>query len=313
MKDSELIYNVERAMEHDKRAFETLYQYTYSRMYALVYGLCSNKNDVEDILQEGYTTAFLKIRTLDEKRAFYSWLRKIIINTWRNYSRKESKKHTNDVYETEIYNLEDNMMEPSPYDVVEDTIIREQILKLVDSLSESQRVCMILYYYDNMKMEEIADALDIPLGSVKSRLHYGRKRLGSAIKEQNLFSLNLLVPSAAADRMKPGIFMNILAALEEASKSSAAAAVAKTTGGGLALKLARSRLWEASRPWQSFPSSEYRKTAPLSICPIQRRPPRQRIRRPPPPRQQHSRLLRFNTRRSAAVLPLPNIPAASAV
>lgn len=237
MNNSELIYNVERAIEHDNRAIETLYKYTYSRMYALVYGLCCNKNDVEDILQEGYTTAFLKINTLDEKKAFYSWLRKIIINTWRNYSRKKTIKHTNSTYETEIYDLENQMIEPSPYDVVEDAIIREQILKIVESLPENQRVCIVLYYYDNMNMDEIADALDIPLGSVKSRLHYGRKRLCSAIKEDNLFSLNLLIPIATADKANSNIFTKVMTTLEAASKGTSAAAAAKTAGSGLALKL----------------------------------------------------------------------------
>lgn len=234
MTNSELIFNVERAIQHDNHAIEALYQYTYSRMYALVYGLCRNKNDIEDILQEGYTTAFLKLNTLQEKGAFYNWLRKIMINSWREYSRSASAKPANDTYEMEHYNLEARLMEPSPYDVVEDSIIREQIFKMLDNLPENQRICMILYYYDNMTMEEIADALEIPLGSVKSRLYYGRKKLGNAIKEENLFSINLLMSTTAAD--SASVLAKVLATLEGTSKGTVAATAAKTAGSGLVLK-----------------------------------------------------------------------------
>ena len=70
MNNSEIITCVNGALSHDQKSVERLYQYTYPNASALARHLCSNPNDVDDILQESYITAFTQLATLREKAAF---------------------------------------------------------------------------------------------------------------------------------------------------------------------------------------------------------------------------------------------------
>lgn len=234
-----MIYNVERAAKQDREAIEALYNYTYPRMYALVCRLCSDKNDVEDILQESYTTAFLKLDTLKEKAAFYNWLKKIVVNQWRNYSRDKSYLGTTTLYDPTKDVADSQLTQPSAYDVVAYSETTDELWTLVNQLPENQRICVVLYYYEEMKLEDIAEVLQIPVGSVKSRLHYSRDRLKKELEQRGLNAGALLSAPAAKGTVAANteLLAKVLAALETASKGSTAVAAEATTGGGLLLRL----------------------------------------------------------------------------
>lgn len=225
-------------MKQDRKAIEALYNYTYPRMYALVCRLCSDQNDVEDILQESYTMAFLKLDTLKEKAAFYNWLKKIVINQWRNYSRNKSYLETTTLYDATKDITDAQLTQPSAYDVVAHSETTDELWSLVNRLPDNQRICVILYYYEEMKLEEIAEVLQIPVGSVKSRLHYGRERLKKELEQRGLHAGVLLSAPAAKGTVAANteLLTKVLAALETASEGSAAVA-AETTGGGVLLRL----------------------------------------------------------------------------
>lgn len=239
MDKSELIYNVERAGNQDHQAIEALYNYTYPRMYALVCRLCSDQNDAEDILQESYTTAFLKLDTLKEKAAFYNWPKKIVINQWRNYSREKSYLETTTLYDATKDITDSQLTEPSSYDVVAYSETTDELWTLVNQLPENQRICVILHYYEEMKLEDIAEVLQIPLGSVKSRLYYSRNHLKKKLEQRGLNAGNVLSAHAAKGiaAANSELLSKVLAALEAASKSSAATVAAEATCGGLMMRL----------------------------------------------------------------------------
>ena len=230
-----LIQLVNQAEENNQKAIEELYRMTYSVMYSLAMTLCENHSDAEDILQESYIRAFSKLDTLAEKAAFINWLRKIVVNVWRNYhSRKITMPEVNlsDAPEESVLLYEE---QDSPSELAEKAETDRAIRSIVDGLPENQRVCMLLFYYENMKIEEIADVLEIPVGSVKSRLHYGRKAVEKGLKSRGLFSGGLLVaPKAAigAEAADSALLAKILAALQTAANSGSA-----VSAGGIAFKL----------------------------------------------------------------------------
>ncbi|MGN0474250.1 MAG: RNA polymerase sigma factor [Acutalibacteraceae bacterium] len=188
MKTSELINYVDRAMENDRDAIEAIYNYTYAGMYSLTYSLCRNKDAAEDILQESYIAAFAGLHTLRYKGEFWKWLKGIVINKWRDYSKSNVIFSDALEYDSaeEQFELEHPQM--SIHEKLENEQKNSELWRLVNELPENQRVCIILFYYEDMSVDEIAQALQIPAGSVKSRLHYGRGRLKRMLQESDWFA-----------------------------------------------------------------------------------------------------------------------------
>ena len=231
MNDKELIYNVKRAMEHDEEAIAALYNYTYASAYSLLSRLCHDKTAVEDILQESYIAAFSRMKNLKDGRNFSRWFRGIVLNKWRDYSKDKSLAYNTVIYEIAELDFDSSQLEPSAHDVVEKADTDDKIWNAINELPENQRVCIILFYYENMKIEDIAKALDIPVGSVKSRLHYGRERLKAEFTKSDLFAVcpPLITGDAA---MRSEVFNRVMTALAESSGTSAISAGLKVAETG---------------------------------------------------------------------------------
>lgn len=237
MTKTELISFVERAATHDTKAIEALYKYTYPGAYSLTNHLCANQNDVEDILQESYFTAFSRLETLRDKAAFPSWLKKIVINTWRTYAKDKSNAYETVVYDADAESFDDMQYAESALDTVEISETNRELNALVEQLPQNQRVCVVLYYYEDMKIGEIAETLGIPEGSVKSRLYYGRRQLRQHIEQTGLNSVTSSANPAPEAAANPLVLAKVLAALTEGAEGSAVIA-AKTLGLSAAAKWA---------------------------------------------------------------------------
>lgn len=239
MNKSEIIDNVEKAIEKDQQAIARLYDDTYNSMYLLAYNLCRNADTAEDILQESYITAFTNLEKLRNKGRFVPWLKGIIINKWREDIRDD--KHFGSLSPYGSAEESPNAADPngSMQTQIEQEEINDELWRQVNTLPENQRICILLFYYDGMSIEEIASVLNIPIGSVKSRLHYGRARLKNKLNDLDLFSGAALSASAvsAMSGSNSDMLANILAALETAAKGSAVVIAAKAAGGGALLKL----------------------------------------------------------------------------
>lgn len=238
MKKSELIYNIDRAMENDQNAIEALYNYTYAGMYSLAYRLCHNKDAAEDILQESYIAAFSSLHTLRYKGEFWKWIQGIVINKWRDYSKSNVIFSDTLTYDSADEQTQIETPEMSALEKLEKEEKNAELRRLLNKLPENQRVCLILFYYEDMSVQEIARILDIPEGSVKSRLHYGRKRLKKILSGNDLFAgAALSGPIIVAEGGNADMLAKILAALETSANGSAAVIAAETVGGGILFKL----------------------------------------------------------------------------
>ena len=230
MKKSDIIKNVDLAMKRNEGAIEALYKDTYARAYSLAFGLCRNREQTEDILQESYIAAFENLHHLDNKGNFWHWFRGIVLNKWWDSCKEKSLKYDTTLYDVAEDDLEEWQLQSSAHDIVEQSIANDELWTLVNQLPENQRVCMILFYYEDMKVDKIAEILHIPVGSVKSRLHYGRQKLKKELEESGLHAGAALPPVAGSAAVSSEMLASILAALAPASESSAVAAVAGTAG-----------------------------------------------------------------------------------
>lgn len=171
-KETELL---KKARKGDAESFEILILNHKEYLYKIAYSYVKDKDKALDIVQEATCKAWVNIHTLRKSAVFKSWITKIILNTSLNYIKKESKI---------IFLDEDN-----PLIVPEEDITIEEKLDLynaIDLLKPKYKTVIILKYFDDMKIDDISDVLDLPINTVKSQLKRARQSLSNILKVGDL-------------------------------------------------------------------------------------------------------------------------------
>ena len=212
-----------RAASGEQKAFDELYAATVETAYYTATLVLTSQEDIADALQISYMKAFAHIGELEHPESFEKWLKKIVINECRNYLRDNGKHIFSTVYIGGSY--DDVESSDLTVDIAGNEELRRTLDEILSSLPEKQRVCVNLFYFEKYSVAEIAALLGISEGTVKSRLHYGRRTLEHKYKrssEGKRFYGVAVVPAVAA----------LLA--YKAGKSSAPAAVKAVTGSAVA-------------------------------------------------------------------------------
>lgn len=172
------------AQNGDTNAFEELYQLYYDKIYALIMMTVKNSADTEDILQLTFIKAWQNITKLNDPRAFNTWLQRIALNESKSMLRKKRPDlSVDDEGENgEILQFESDLLLPQEYAERDDLSAR--LRKIIEELSVVQRDTILLFYYNEMSVEEIAQIMDCSEGTVKSRLFLARKAIKTEIEEQ---------------------------------------------------------------------------------------------------------------------------------
>lgn len=177
---------VQRAVEGDKEAFTNLYMLTYSELYHIVKVFIHNEDTAQDIVQETYYKSLRKIKQLKEPDKFPVWIKKIAVNTAKAHLRKVDWvlfSEADGEGGKSIAELQDERLEHIPEIVVDQAETKELIDQILGELDEKQRMVVGMFYYEQMSVNEIAEALNCSVNTVKSRLNYARKKIGKEIVE----------------------------------------------------------------------------------------------------------------------------------
>lgn len=215
-------------------AFEKLYAETIKFSYGVARVLLKNEEDIEDVLQNSYMYVARYIKTLKNPERFESWLGTIIRHECQKSISKD--KRINDIFASIISSkkLEISSSEHTFYEQIEKLSLNESIREIVENLPDDKRVCIVLYYFEQCTISEIAEILGIPEGTVKSRLYNGRKILEREFKklqkkDETLYGLSVipLVISFFTYQLKN---LTVPAAITEGSVKFVAAASAEMVG-----------------------------------------------------------------------------------
>lgn len=181
---------VESAKEGKEEGFSFLYEATYREKYYISLKYMGNETDAQDVLQEAYIKAFQKLHTLEDPEKFSGWLGKIVANTAKNaLERKRAIPFTEldvtvkDEQERFEYKIEDDSMEYQPEVAFTKKETQELVHELINSLSDEQRICVLMFHMEGQSIRDIADALGCSENTVKSRLNYGRKAIKKRAEE----------------------------------------------------------------------------------------------------------------------------------
>lgn len=173
---------IDLARAGEERGYGFLYEKTYKSKYYLALQYMKNEEEAEDVLQEAYMKAFAKIDTLENPEAFPGWLGMIVANTAKNMLGKKHPVLFSDLAVDEEgeqfeYQIEDDDLEVQPELSYTRQETKELVHELIDSLSEEQRLCVLMFHIEGIPISKIAQAMECSENTVKSRLNYGRKNL----------------------------------------------------------------------------------------------------------------------------------------
>ena len=171
---------VDRFRAGDDAAFDEIYSLLYRRQYYFTFRLLKNRENAEDVVQECFIRVYRNLRNVTEPNHFFSWLNRINYNTCINYLKAASTRelHEEDLSDYEEV-LEDKSESGSPELRAEISEDRNAVGRALNKLSPEMSAAVIMKYYNGLKEEEIAEALSVPVGTVKSRLSRAKKELSS--------------------------------------------------------------------------------------------------------------------------------------
>jgi RNA polymerase sigma factor (sigma-70 family) len=169
------------AKNGNKKAFDKLYELTSNDVWFTCVSLLKDEENAKDIMQETYITAFLKLDTLKDEEKFCGWLTAIATNKCKNKLKGKVEYQIDD--EVLITEAEtDELMLPEEY--ITKTEKRKVLLQIMeDTLSFNQYQTVLMFYFDEMSISEIAQGLEISEGTVKSRLNSSRAKMKTAIED----------------------------------------------------------------------------------------------------------------------------------
>lgn len=175
MEDSkmELIELVEKVKNGDQIAFSNLIEKVKYKLYKTGMSILKNDDDTCDAIQETLIKAYKKIKTLNNNEYFTTWIVRILINQCYDIIRKNDKiisinekLQTNQNTYYELYSQESSL---------------EYVLNMLD---KDLKLVTVLFYYDDLSVSSISEILNIPEGTVKSRLSRARERIYTILKEE---------------------------------------------------------------------------------------------------------------------------------
>ena len=176
---------IERSLAGDQNAFGQLVRRHQDKLIMSLSHLTGSQADAEDVGQDAFVQAYLKLRTFRQHCAFYTWLYRIALNLL--YTRNRHQRVRGCLSHTRPVKEED---QSDPYGTPADALERRedaiQIRQALDALSEEHRTILVLRGVDGCDYETIGETLKLTAGTVRSRLHRARRELREQLQERQI-------------------------------------------------------------------------------------------------------------------------------
>jgi RNA polymerase sigma-70 factor (ECF subfamily) len=180
--DEDLVLRVQRG---DKSAFDFLVIKYQHKIIQLVNRYVKDPSEAQDVAQEAFIKAYRALGNFRGDSAFYTWLYRIAINTAKNYLVSRSRRSSD--YQVDIQDAEalENAPQLQGMDTPERLLLNQEIIDTIkiaiDKLPEEMRTAIMLREFEGMSYEEIAEAMDCPVGTVRSRIFRAREAIDNKL------------------------------------------------------------------------------------------------------------------------------------
>jgi len=178
-----LVILVNRARSGDRIAFERLVERHVDSAYRVARAILGNEADARDATQEAFLDAWRRRASLRDPSRFDAWLGRILVNSCREYLRGRRRRA---VREITVGDLGDPMEAVAAPDPPPDdrTAALDTLERAFDRLGGPERTILVLHHLEHRPLDQIAASLDVPVGTVKSRLHAARRKLERALEAE---------------------------------------------------------------------------------------------------------------------------------
>jgi len=166
--------------KNQKAQFEIYNRYCKA-MYNVAYRIVKDAHFAEDVMQEGFLKAFIKIDDYRQEVAFGAWLKRIIINYSIDFYKKQSNFKTDD-FEKIMYKVEDDVNHNEP-DVDFNHLKVNQVLQTIESLKDNYRMVLTLHYIEGYDQEEITEILNISYANCRTTISRAKESLRKKLEE----------------------------------------------------------------------------------------------------------------------------------
>ena len=177
---------IERVKSGEKEAYDLLVLKYQQRVINLISRFVKNHSDALDVSQETFIKAYRALPNFRGDSAFYTWLYRIAVNTAKNHLTVQSRKITKSDYDVaEIEQIEGNMSlteQTTPESLLVKDELQETILKTIENLPEDLKSAIMLREIEGLSYEGIAEVMECPVGTVRSRIFLAREMIDSKIK-----------------------------------------------------------------------------------------------------------------------------------
>lgn len=166
---------MQAALEGDESAFAELMRRHRGWVCGLMHAMVGNREQAEDLAQEAFCRVYRGRRDYAARGNFLAWLKRIAVNVARDFLRGDRR--------ATFVSLDDLAETPAretgfdPFAALASRMLRQEIRDAVDALPPDQRQALVLHYFGGASIEEVAERMGCPVGTIKSRLHHARRRI----------------------------------------------------------------------------------------------------------------------------------------
>lgn len=177
MEDKQLHTIVRRSIAGDRKSQKALYNYLAPMMLSVSHRYANNRTDAEDIFQESVLNVFNRLQQLREPEKVAGWAKKVVIHEAIRFYKKKRNMYFSD----ETTGL---ASQPDSGSDIYRQLETDELLRVIQQLPDKMRMVINLYAIEGFKHEEIAEMLEISVGTSKSNLHDARKRIKKYITDE---------------------------------------------------------------------------------------------------------------------------------
>ncbi len=182
--DLELLRGISLMKQGNEAGFNILYSNTYNFVYSRAKVIMQNEQDAMDLTQEAYIQAFRGINSLEDPRNIYAWLGAIVYNQgMKIYRKRKNELLVDEEAESIFEDIVSTDISTQPEEAMDRIQTADIVMGMINELPELQRATIMAYYYDEMKIDDIARTFECSSNTVKSRLNYAKKALKEKVEE----------------------------------------------------------------------------------------------------------------------------------
>lgn len=196
--EKELLQALEMISQGREEGFNILYSHTYNYVYNRAKFIMKDEEDALDLTQETFIQAYKGIHSLEDANNVYAWLGGIVYRQGMRIFRKKRELLVSDDGEYIFEEVISHDMDANPEDAAQQKATSEIVMGMIEELPELQKSAVLAFYYDNMKIDDIAKACECSSNTIKSRLNYAKKYLKEKVEaheKANRYKLCSLSPA----------------------------------------------------------------------------------------------------------------------